>query len=81
VLAGINRYYKLLQSGGETEIDNEFLSALYLRNKSHLFRSNNEVFNGVITGVNEIGQLQIRKEDGSKVEFHFKEVQFLLNGQ
>jgi BirA family biotin operon repressor/biotin-[acetyl-CoA-carboxylase] ligase len=80
VLAGINSYYELLQSGGETEIDNEYLSALYLRNKSHLFRSNDEVFNGVITGVNEIGQLQIRKEDGSKVEFHFKEVEFLLDG-
>jgi len=77
VLTGINWYYALLRNGGDMKIDKEFISALYLMNKSHLFRSDEEIFNGVITGVNEIGQLQIRKEDGRIAEFHFKEVEFL----
>jgi len=77
VLTGINRYYSLLRNGDDKEIDKEFISALYLKNKPHLFRSGDEVFNGVITGVNEIGQLQIRKEDDQIAEFHFKEVEFL----
>lgn len=79
VLTGINRYYALLRNGGGQEIDEEFISALYLMNKHHLFRSDADIFNGVITGVNEIGQLQIRKEDGRIAEFHFKEVEFLQN--
>jgi BirA family biotin operon repressor/biotin-[acetyl-CoA-carboxylase] ligase len=78
VLTGINRYYSLLRNGGDKEIDQAFISALYFLNRSHSFRSGEEVFNGVITGVNEIGQLQIRKEDGRIVEFYFKEVEFLL---
>jgi BirA family biotin operon repressor/biotin-[acetyl-CoA-carboxylase] ligase len=81
VLTGINSYYSLLRNGGGQEIDKEFLSALYLMNKSHLFSSNEEVFEGVITGVNEVGQLQIRKVDGKIAEFHFKEVEFLPYSQ
>lgn len=77
VVDGINTYYKLLQNGGNKEIDDAYLSSLYLINQSHSFRSDYEVFKGVITGVNEIGQLQIRKEDCRIVEFHFKEVEFL----
>lgn len=81
VLTGINRYYALLRNGGDQEIDEEFISALYLMNKHHVFRSGDEVFNGVIIGVNEIGQLQIRKDDGLIAEFHFKEVEFLQYSQ
>jgi len=81
LLTGINRYYSLLRNGDDKEIDKEFISALYLKSKPHLFRSGEEIFNGVITGVNEIGQLQIRKEDGQIAEFHFKEVEFLPYSQ
>ena len=46
----------------------------------HQFRAEDEIFEGMIVGVNEIGQLQIRRLDGKMLEFHFKEVEFLQNG-
>ncbi|MBA4409206.1 MAG: biotin--[acetyl-CoA-carboxylase] ligase [Bacteroidota bacterium] len=77
VLTGINSYYKQLREGEDEKIDQEFLSVLYLLNEKHLFSAEDEVFTGEIIGVNEIGQLLIRKEDGRIMEFHFKEVEFL----
>jgi biotin-(acetyl-CoA carboxylase) ligase len=50
---------------------------LYRLNEKHWFRSEQEEFEGEITGVNEIGQLLIRKQNGEILDFHFKEVEFL----
>lgn len=80
VLSGINGYYALLNEGKETEIDQAFTRVLYRLNEKHLFKTEDEVFTGEITGVNEIGQLLIRKEDGQMLDFHFKEVEFLQDG-
>jgi len=77
ILSGINGYYALLHEGQEDVIDQEFLSVLYQLNEKHLYKSENEIFEGEIIGVNDIGQLQIRKNDGKVREFHFKEVEFL----
>lgn len=77
LLTGINDYYDLLKRGEDDEINSEFISVLYRLNETHLFRTENVDFQGEIRGVNEIGQLQIGKEDGELLEFHFKEVEFL----
>ena len=77
VLSGINGYYALLKQGKEAEIDQAFTSVLYRLNEKHRFKTEDEVFTGEITGVNEIGQLLLRKEDGQMLDFHFKEVEFL----
>lgn len=81
VLSGIDHYYALLRDGDEAKIDQEFISVLYWLNEKHFFRTDDEVFEGVIIGVNEIGQLQIRQEDGKILEFHFKEVEFLQKAE
>jgi BirA family biotin operon repressor/biotin-[acetyl-CoA-carboxylase] ligase len=78
VLTGIDSYYSLLRDGEDNLIDREFISVLYRLNEKHLFKSDNEVFEGKITGVNEIGQLIISKSNGQIAEFHFKEVEFLI---
>jgi len=78
VLSGINRYYSLLREGEEEKIDQEFISVLYRLNEKHLFKAGDEIFLGEIIGVNEIGQLLIRKEDGKILDFHFKEVEFQI---
>ena len=77
VLSGINEYYTFLRQVEDEKIDREFLSVLYRINEKHHFRAEDEVFEGEIIGVNEIGQLLIRKEDGQILDFHFKEVEFL----
>lgn len=78
VLFGINSYYVLLRDGGEELIDQKFVSVLYRLNEMHFFRAEKEDFEGEIMGINEIGQLLIRKIDGAILDFHFKEVEFLL---
>ncbi|BBE16583.1 biotin--protein ligase [Aquipluma nitroreducens] len=77
ILSGINWYYALLRNREEELIDREFISALYRINEKHFFKAEDLVFEGEILGVNEIGQLIIRKNDGEVLEFHFKEVEFL----
>jgi len=77
ILSGINWYYTLLRVGQDEVIDKEFISVLYRLYETHFFRAEDEIFEGEIIGVNEIGQLLIRKNDGRVLEFHFKEVEFL----
>lgn len=77
ILSGINWYYSLLREGKEEAIDHEFLSVLYRLNEIHYYKTEGEIFEGEIIGVNEIGQLLIRKNNGEVLEFHFKEVEFL----
>ena len=77
VLSAINFYYELLCQEEYDKIDHDYISALYRINEKHKFKTEGEEFQGSIIGVNEIGQLQIRKKDGSISEFHFKEVEFL----
>ncbi len=81
VLSGINEYYTLLRDGEDDRIDREFISVLYRLNEKHFFRTRDEVFQGEIIGVNQIGQLQIRREGGEIQEFHFKEVEFLQKAE
>jgi len=81
VLSGINYYYNLLKNGEFNKINSEFISVLYRLNEIHLFRTENEDFQGRIIGVNEIGQLQIRKANSELLEFHFKEVEFLIDNK
>jgi len=77
VLTAINYYYVLLREGEDEKIDQEFISVLYRLNEKHLFKAEDEVFSGEIIGINEIGQLLVRKEDDKIMDFHFKEVEFL----
>ncbi len=77
VLLSIDRYYSILRMGGKEQINREFVSVLYRLNEKSDFRAGNLIFKGEILGVNEIGQLMIKKEDGEIRHFHFKEVEFL----
>ncbi|MDP2335298.1 MAG: biotin--[acetyl-CoA-carboxylase] ligase [Bacteroidota bacterium] len=78
VLSEINNHYILLREREYERIDKEFISVLYRLNEKHYFRTENVVFEGEIIGVNEMGQLLIRREDGKILDFHFKEVEFLF---
>ena len=79
ILSQIDFYYTMLQKGEQEFIDLEFISVLYRLHEKHWFKSEQEIFEGQIIGVNEIGQLLIRNENGEVLDFHFKEVEFLQN--
>jgi BirA family biotin operon repressor/biotin-[acetyl-CoA-carboxylase] ligase len=77
ILSGINLYFNKLKDGKDNEIDQAFISHLYQLDETFKYRAGDEVFYGEIMGVNEIGQLLIRRNDGKILDFHFKEVEFL----
>ncbi len=79
ILSEIDAYYKLLQSGNFELINFEFERVLFRRNEKHLYKANDVIFEGEVCGVNEIGQLIIRKNDEQLLEFNFKEVEFILD--
>lgn len=80
ILSGINWYYSILRDGKDEEIDQEFISVLYRLNEKHFYKTEDEIFEGEIIGVNEIGQLLIRRNNVEVLEFHFKEVEFKVRG-
>jgi BirA family biotin operon repressor/biotin-[acetyl-CoA-carboxylase] ligase len=77
ILSEIDFYYEQLRGYNFQAINVEFESVLYRLNEPHFYKTDNEVFEGVILGVNSIGQLVIRKNNGQILEFHFKEVEFI----
>lgn len=77
LLSGIDFYYSLLAQNEEERINREFLSVLYRFNEKHWFQDQQEQFEGEIAGINETGQLMIRKSNGKMMEYYFKEVEFL----
>lgn len=77
ILKQIDFYYTLLKANEVKRIDQEFVAVLYRFQENHWFQDELGKFEGVITGVNTIGQLLIRKTNGEVKAYHFKEVEFL----
>lgn len=77
ILAEIDRNYLRLKNGEHEALDREFIATLFRFNEMHSFKDENGLFDGCIVGVNEIGQLLIRRQDDTISEYHFKEVEFL----
>jgi len=77
-LAGyLDKRYKQVISGEWAELRNEYISSLYRYNQWSRFKSANRIFVGRIVSVTESGCLQIEKKQGNKLEFVFKEVEFV----
>ena len=65
-----------LRSGKNDVLKQEYLNYLYWRGEVHQFRSGNEVFNGVITYVEENGRLTLLR-DNKEASFDLKEITFV----
>lgn len=76
LLREIDLFYLKLRQGRYPELDEAFHKNLYRLNEWHRFRDETHEYTGMITGVNAIGQLCIREEDGARHEYHFKEVEY-----
>jgi len=77
LLGCIEKYYLKIMHGQKDFIREHYLQILYQYKKNSDFRINNEVVQGVIEGVNQLGQLEITINGERKV-FNNKEVAFLL---
>lgn len=75
--SAIDKWYGKLRSGEPEMINNTYIEAMYRFGHSALYRDNDGVYTGTISGINEIGQLQITAANGQLKTYHFKEVAFL----
>lgn len=79
LLESLEASYFDLRKGNQKKLENQYLALLYQKDEVQRFNIGAEVCEGVITGVNEAGQLAIMV-DGEKRFFGVKEVQFLVPG-
>jgi len=68
--------YLDLKKGKQAELENKYLDLLYRKDEIHLFTARDEIFEGIIIGVNEDGKLRINVGGVERV-FGAKEVAFL----
>lgn len=61
------------------QIDNDFLSRLYLRNISSKFQSHGQIFTARIKGVDQYGHILLEHDNGRIMTYGFKEVEYVLS--
>ncbi len=67
---------------GEQELVRERYSQLmYRRGESHTYRRGEELFDAVIEGVANHGELMLREDDGTLRGYLFREVEFVIEGR
>lgn len=74
----IRFFYEKLKNRKFTEINSDYLKCLYRYNETHTFKKDNELFKAKITGISDFGYLQLLTEHGKKLEFDFKEIEFMI---
>jgi BirA family transcriptional regulator, biotin operon repressor / biotin---[acetyl-CoA-carboxylase] ligase len=72
-----NNYYTLLKARSFAGIKQKYLQRMWGYNKKVQYYLNNELQNGVILGVNALGQLMM-EENNQTVLYNFKEIRFVI---
>lgn len=76
LLIKLEKRYLELKNNRTRELLSDYHSRLYKKNEQQLFKNNDIIFTGTISGVNEMGKLLI-ESNGKLLKFDFKEVEFL----
>lgn len=77
LLESLEKRYLQLRAGNFVLLERYYLQNLYSFGEKQQFRSQNQIFTGVINGIDESGRLQI--ETGNEIRsFGFKEIEFLF---
>ncbi len=76
ICGAIESLYLQLRANRHTNIRQSYVDKLYQLNRSAFYLKNEEVFEGTIIGVSDIGLLQMESKNGIQ-EFNFKEIAFL----
>jgi BirA family biotin operon repressor/biotin-[acetyl-CoA-carboxylase] ligase len=71
----MEKYYLILRAGKYGILQNDYLARLYNYNVSALYKKGEEVFEGIIKGVEDGGRLTVETIHGLK-SFNFKEIEF-----
>ncbi|HLV30565.1 MAG TPA: biotin--[acetyl-CoA-carboxylase] ligase [Chitinispirillaceae bacterium] len=67
-----------LQLGELVKIDSSYLKHLFRYKEWALYKKNDQVFEGCITGIGEFGHLQLTNREGKTESYAFKEIEFVL---
>ena len=70
-------WYYRLEAGDKNEIDTEYLKYLYGLNVFLPFRKGNLQFEAMIIGVDETGELFLRRKDGKILKVVLREIEYL----
>ena len=76
ICAHIEANYLNLKAGKIEHVRNAYLNRLYRLNEWRYFKVNDEVFEGVITGVRDNGLLVVKRQ-GHEMVYNLKEIEFL----
>lgn len=71
-------YYNRLAQGGAEEVHGKYMGRLYRREGFHEFEDEDGRFRAAIEGVAPTGHLRLKRDDGSRRRYEFKEVRFVL---
>jgi BirA family biotin operon repressor/biotin-[acetyl-CoA-carboxylase] ligase len=78
LLNELDMRYRELLYGDRKKLRKEYISRLYRLNEYHSFKAGKNYFKARITGISGSGLLQIEKDNGSKEEYSFKEVEYVF---
>jgi BirA family transcriptional regulator, biotin operon repressor / biotin---[acetyl-CoA-carboxylase] ligase len=76
LLTSFEARYLQLRNRQHSQLTDDYLSNLHWKNELHLFSSNNQEFEGTITGIDQHGRLQVETQSGMKY-FDVKEITYL----
>lgn len=76
ICSAVEARYLQLMAGSSAEIRSGYLNKLYLIDQWALFKFDDKIQSGKITGVSEIGLLQVETTDGPR-QFDNKEIEFI----
>lgn len=71
-------YLDTINNGRLDDIHSEYLASLYRRNGFHRYEDGDGEFEAEIETVEKGGRLQLRRRDGRKSGYAFKEVKFII---
>lgn len=78
ILDRIIEAYSMYSPDKEEEIKQRYMSLLFRNNGIYPFISNGILFNASIEGIEDNGQLILKREDGTIQRFAFKEISFVI---
>jgi len=78
LLGDLDSRYKELLYGDRQKLSDDYISRLYRLQELHAFKTGGTLFKGRITGISSSGFLAIEKQDGTKKQYSFKEVDYVF---
>jgi BirA family biotin operon repressor/biotin-[acetyl-CoA-carboxylase] ligase len=78
IISALNRRYAYLVSKTNHKLNKEYHKYLFRKDQLTMFQDHNSIFQAKIKGVTDFGQIILETNDGKRLEYNFKEIEFIL---